>query len=118
MGIPHYLAMTAAEFSANMPQKDTAWMACHFSSCSHGLSNLPEELPSGALLILDDSTPMECHDPETVKRQLAPAIEKYPRIAALISTGDELAENRVRIKNKGNYLFEEYRKFIAELKGV
>lgn len=55
---------------------------------------------------------------ETVKRQLAPAIEKYPRIAALISTGDELAENRVRIKNKGNYLFEEYRKFIAELKGV
>lgn len=55
---------------------------------------------------------------ETVKRQLAPAIEKYPRIAALISSGDELAENRVRIKNKGNYLFEEYRKFIAELKGV
>ncbi len=56
---------------------------------------------------------------ETVKRQLAPAIERYPRIAALISTGDELAENRVRIKNKGNYLFEEYRRFIAELqKGV
>lgn len=56
---------------------------------------------------------------ETVKRQLAPAIEKYPRIAALISTGDELAENRVRIKNKGNYLYEENRRFVAELqKGV
>lgn len=56
---------------------------------------------------------------EDVKRQLAYAIEKYPRIAALISTGDELAENRVRIKNKGNYLYEENRRFVAELqKGV
>jgi len=52
---------------------------------------------------------------ETVKNKLAEAIERYPRIASLISTGDELAENRVRIKNKGNYLYEENRRFIAEL---
>ena len=84
MGIPHYLAMTAAEFSANMPQKDTAWMACHFSPCSHGLSNLPEELPSGALLILDDSTPMECHNPETVKRQLGECVEKFQCAGVLL----------------------------------
>ena len=56
---------------------------------------------------------------EEVKLRLAPAIERYPRIAALISTGDELAENRVRLRNKGNYLYEENRRFVAELqKGV
>ena len=56
---------------------------------------------------------------DDVKRRLAYAIEKYPRIAALISTGDELAENRVKIKTKGNYLYEENRRFVAELqKGV
>ena len=56
---------------------------------------------------------------EAVKNQLAAAIEKYPRITALISSGDELAENRVRVKTKGNYLYEENRRFVAELqKGV
>ena len=84
MGIPHYLAMTAAEFSAYMPQKDSAWMACHFSPCHSGLSNLPTELPTSSLLILDDSTPMECHDPETVKRQLEECVEKYQCAGVLL----------------------------------
>ena len=45
-------------------------MACHFSPCHHGLSNLPKKLPTGALLILDDATPMEGHDPRIIKEQL------------------------------------------------
>lgn len=84
MGIPHYLAMTAAEFSACMAQKDSAWMACHFSPCHSGLSNLPTELPPGSLLILDDSTPMESHDPETAKRQLEECVEEFQCAGVLL----------------------------------
>lgn len=56
---------------------------------------------------------------ETVIGLLAGQIEQYPRIAKLIIPGDELPEARVKIKTKGNYLFEENRRFVAELqKGV
>ena len=55
----------------------------------------------------------------SVLNALAAQINKYPRIAKLIIPGDELPEARVKIKTKGNYLFEENRKFVAELqKGV
>ena len=57
MGIPQYLAMTEAEIAkaAVLPPK-LARMGCHFSET--GLAGLPEALPEGALLVLDDSTPM------------------------------------------------------------
>ena len=70
MGIPRYLAMTAAELSSHPPAPHIAWMACHFSAYHSGLSNLPEKLPKGSLLILDDSVPMEDHDPELIKSTL------------------------------------------------
>ena len=72
MAITPILAMTAAEMQNfnTLPSK-IAWMACHFSSSGPSLSNLPEKLPAGSLLILDDSTPIHGHDPELIRNQLA-----------------------------------------------
>lgn len=77
MSIVPYLAMTAAEFRAapSLPDK-LGWMACHFSPYSIGLSNLPEQLPEGSLLILNDRTPIHGHDPETIARQLHSTAER------------------------------------------
>lgn len=77
MSIVPYLAMTAAEFRAapSLPEK-IGWMACHFSPYSTGLSNLPEELPEGSLLILNDRTPIHGHDPELIARQLHATMQR------------------------------------------
>lgn len=77
MPIAHYLAMTAGEIAggSGLPHQ-IAWMASHFSPCSSGLSNLPKWLPSGSLLILDDSTPIEDHDPERIAAQLRTSMEQ------------------------------------------
>ena len=71
MVLPLYLAMTAAEFAvcSSLPQ-NLAWMACHFSSYGTGLSNLPPCLPEGAMVILNDRTPIDGHNPEEILRQL------------------------------------------------
>lgn len=77
MSIVPYLAMTAAEFGAapSLPEK-IGWMACHFSPYSTGLSNLPERLPKGSLLILNDRTPIHGHDPRRVADTLAGILAK------------------------------------------
>ena len=71
-----YLAMTAAEIqrSTPLPQK-LAYMACHFSPYSTGLSNLPDFLPEGSILILNDRTPIAGHDPDCIVRQLAQLVD-------------------------------------------
>ena len=56
MALPLYLAQTALEMGGNSLPGRLAYMACHFSPGGQGLSNVPELLPSGAILILDDST--------------------------------------------------------------
>ncbi|MDD6200287.1 MAG: hypothetical protein PUB93_03345 [Firmicutes bacterium] len=67
MAIPLYLAMTAAEFrAADALPEHIAWMACHFSPYGTGLTNLPERLPEGSLLILNDRMPPDGHDPERI----------------------------------------------------
>lgn len=72
MALPVYLAMTAAEFrSAEALPEHAAWMACHFSCYGTGLSNLPEQLPAGAMVILNDRTPVFGHDPELIAKQLS-----------------------------------------------
>lgn len=62
MAISRYLAMTDTEFSISQPASWTsAWMACHFSPYDTGLTNLPQKLPRGTLLILNDRIPpMHC----------------------------------------------------------
>lgn len=71
MAIKRYLAMTAAEIgdSAALPS-NVAWMACHFSPYGTGMSNRPQALPTGSLLMLDDITPIHGHDPKVIADQL------------------------------------------------
>lgn len=80
-----YLAMTAAEMQncSAFPEK-IAWMACHFSPSNAGLDNLPKALPAGALIILDDSTPVAEHDARTVARQLYEAVQTHNAAGILL----------------------------------
>lgn len=73
-----YLAMTAAEMQlcSSFPEK-IAWMACHFSSANAGLDNIPQDLPPGSLIILDDSIPISAHDSKRITAQLYEAVEKF-----------------------------------------
>lgn len=77
MGLPLYLAMTAAEIqnSPRLPER-TAWMACHFSAYGKGISNAPTSLPPGSALILNDRMPPFSHDPAAVAGELAEALEQ------------------------------------------
>ena len=76
MPFPIYLAMTAAEFCQKPPEMySMGYMACHFSPYGTGLSNVPETLPPGSMLILNDRTPVCGHDPQLIARQLAQAAE-------------------------------------------
>ena len=77
MVLPRYLAQTAAEIAGNPSSGKLAYLACHFSPGGKGLSNLPEALPPGAMLILDDSTPMDGHDPERILKQLSEALGRH-----------------------------------------
>lgn len=71
MALPLYLAMTAAEFSeAETLPEQVAWMACHFSSYGLGISNSPQQLPPGSMVILNDRIPIHGHDPSLIARQL------------------------------------------------
>ena len=78
MSIPCYLALTAAEFAgaSQLPEK-IAWMACHFSCYGTGLSNLPEDLPEGSVIILNDRTPPDKHDPQRILEQMQQIVEIY-----------------------------------------
>ena len=61
-----------------------AYMAMHFSSYNKGLSNLPESLPKGSMILLDDSLEPADHDPEMVTRQLAELIDRVAPTAVLL----------------------------------
>lgn len=71
MALPLYLALTAAEFQecSSLPES-AAWMACHYSPYGLGLSNIPRHLPENAMLILNDRTPAQGHNPDLILRQL------------------------------------------------
>lgn len=77
MGISRYLAMTAAELEAfSVPEGAfAAYMACHFSPYTTGLSNVPSELTPGSMLILNDRTPIHGHDPQRIMQQLLTAFD-------------------------------------------
>lgn len=75
MKIPVYLALPAAEFLTRLYlPPNPAWMACHFSPSSKALSNIPDRLPPGTLLILNDSFPYQDHDIDLILSQLTDAI--------------------------------------------
>ena len=77
MALPLYLAQTPIEMTGNPLPEHTAYMACHFSAGGKGLSNLPDRLPPGSILILDDSTPMDGQDPAQITRELRELIQRY-----------------------------------------
>jgi len=78
MGLPFYLAMTGAEiYSTQSLPEQIAYMACHFSPYSTGLSNLPDNLPSGSLLMLNDRIPIYGHDPHRIAQQLQEIVEHF-----------------------------------------
>lgn len=77
MALPLYLARTQIEMAGNPPQGKLAYMACHFSPGGQGLSNLPDGLPAEAMLLLDDSSPMDGHNPDLVLAQLSETISRH-----------------------------------------
>lgn len=80
-----YLAMTAAEFqNCPQPPEHTGWMACHFSPYGTGLSNLPQTLPEGGMLILNDRTPISGHDHLLITNQLVERIQTLPCSCVLL----------------------------------
>lgn len=79
MDLPFYLAMTPGEFQgAAVLPRNTGWMSCHFSAFTSGLSNFPQKLPQGSLLILDDSVPMAGHDPGRIYSELEDFLSGCP----------------------------------------
>lgn len=76
MGI--YLAMTPGEMAAcsRLPA-NCGYMGCHFSSYGTGLSNLPDSLPGGSLLIVTDRVPICGHDPEEISAQVQGCAEQF-----------------------------------------
>ncbi len=77
MGLPLYLAVTEPEYQncSQLPQQ-LAWMACNFSSCHNGLTNIPVRLPEQSLLLVSDQFPPQGHDPALVAEQLSDAVSK------------------------------------------
>lgn len=85
MAISIYLAASPAQITKleRFPKK-LAWMACHFSASSAGLSDCPRWLPPGSLLILDDSAPIQGHDPDQIRRELEDILSKFSCSALLL----------------------------------
>lgn len=52
---------------------------------------------------------------EDVVKKLDRAIEKYPPIAQLLISSDQLAEARILVRQPGNRLYEVYRRFVNGL---
>ncbi len=76
MAVCQHLAMTAAEISAapRLPE-GLGYMACHFSAYGTGLSNIPEQLPKGTMLILNDRVPICGHDHIQIVQELSDTVE-------------------------------------------
>lgn len=73
-----YLARTAGELRTSVPAEEkTAYMACHFSLYTTGLSNTPDSLPQGSMLILNDQIPICGHDIHRIIDQLQETIERF-----------------------------------------
>lgn len=78
MAFEHFLAMTWAEIEeASTLPASLAWMACRFSQDGPGLCDLPEALPAGSLLMLNDQLPFRDNDPQAILEQLRGTLERF-----------------------------------------
>lgn len=77
MVLPLYLAVTSAEISSVSKQSEPmAYMACQFSPYTQGLTNIPDSLPNGSMLILTDRMSCQGHSANLVANQLSDAAER------------------------------------------
>lgn len=86
-----FLAQTGGEM-ARFPVANTAYMACHFSPYGVGLSNLPEALPKGSILLLDDSMPPNGHNPTVVEKEMTELIDRFGIVAVLLDFQGQLQQ--------------------------
>ncbi|MBQ9149154.1 MAG: hypothetical protein IJX69_06265 [Oscillospiraceae bacterium] len=78
MALTLYLAMTGSEIAQTDPlPAHFAWMACHFSPLGPGLSDLPQTMPEGAMLILNDRLTCRGHSPDLIAGQLKEAVTQW-----------------------------------------
>lgn len=100
MGLSCYLAMTEAEIRSNSAfPHHLAFMACHFSPYTQGLSNLPAYLPQDAMLILNDRMPCCGHSADLVAGQLRDIVAQHGCESLLLDfqrPPDAESENMVR----------------------
>lgn len=87
-----YLAQTSREMEEYLPER-AAYMACHFSPYSAGLSNIPQKIPESSILLLDDSMPIQGHDPNIVTEQLGELISRFSVGAVLLDFQREQTED-------------------------
>jgi len=77
MVLPLNLAMTSSEIaSASVLPKRISWMSCRFCVYTEGITNIPEALPEGSMLILTDRESCTGHSPELVAQQLLDALHR------------------------------------------
>ena len=91
-----FLAQTGIEIS-RCPVAKAAYMACHFSPYGKGLSNLPERLPTGSILLLDDSMPPNGHDPQMIENQLTKIVKQFDIAAILLDFQGEYTQESMDI---------------------
>ena len=103
MALIRNFAMTPQEISCIRPlPPGAAWMSCHFNGT--GITDLPENLPQGSLLILDDSIPPDHPEPERILHQLTESIGKLHCEALLLDfqrPGNQEFPELIRLLQKG-----------------
>ena len=77
MVLPLNLAMTPSEIATtvSLPER-ISWMSCHFCPYTEGITNTPEALPEGAMLILTDRENCSGHSRDLVAQQLLDTVQK------------------------------------------
>lgn len=77
MVLPLNLAMTPSEIAtaSSLPER-ISWMSCHFCPYTEGITNIPEMLPEGSMLILADRENCTGHSRDLVAKQLLDAVER------------------------------------------
>ncbi len=78
-----FLAMTEREMEEFLPEK-LAYMSCRFSPYGSGLTNLPSDLPPNSILLLEDSMPIQGHDPKVTATQLGELVHRFSLSAVLL----------------------------------
>lgn len=77
MVLPLNLAMTPSEIATtdSLPER-ISWMSCYFCPYTEGITNIPEALPEGAMLILTDRENCSGHSRDLVAQQLLDTVQK------------------------------------------